>query len=114
MTSTFQPVDSGARVLTTRFFKVSPAEKRRESNCGTVRSHSTSAAIVGVPGVSTSCAAGWDPAVACGRAISAASMLAAYSHDEHSTKVSSPAGVGARNSSEAEPPMDPDTAETIR
>ena len=42
-----------------------------------------------------------------------ASTFAANPHSGQLTKVSSPTGVGARNSSLAEPPIAPDVAETI-
>ena len=42
-----------------------------------------------------------------------ASTFAAKPHSGQRTNVSSPTGVGARNSSLAEPPIAPDIAETI-
>ena len=48
-----------------------------------------------------------------GGGVTTASTLAAYPHDAQRTKLSSPTSSGARNSSEAEPPIAPDIAETI-
>ena len=50
---------------------------------------------------------------AAGAGVVTASTLAAYPDSTQRTKVSSPISDSARNSSEALPPMAPDTAETI-
>ncbi|SKV39842.1 Uncharacterised protein [Mycobacteroides abscessus subsp. abscessus] len=48
-----------------------------------------------------------------GAGVMTASTLAAYPDSTHRTKVSSPVGLSARNSSEALPPMAPEVAATI-
>ena len=75
---------------------------------------STSVAIVGVPGVSYTLASG-SPSIGSdsGTAVITASTLAAYPDSRHRTKVSSPISLSARNSSDALPPIAPDTAETM-
>jgi hypothetical protein len=48
-----------------------------------------------------------------GTAVTTASTLAAYPDSRHRTNVSSPISLSARNSSDALPPIAPDTAETM-
>ena len=66
----------GTRVLSITFFSVSAAVTSRSS---AVLAHSTSVAIVGVPGVSYTLASGW-PSIGSdsGTAVVTASTLAAY------------------------------------
>jgi len=74
---------------------------------------STSVAIVGVPGVSCTLRAGTGAAsTAAGSATRTASVLAAYPHPPQLTNVSSPDSQGKRNSSDVDPPIAPDIAET--
>ncbi len=69
--------------------------------------------MVGVSGVSSTCAAGASSnGTGSGTGVVTASTLAAYPPGER-TKVSSPIGVGMRNSSLREPPIAPDIAATI-
>ena len=74
---------------------------------------STRVSMVGVSGVFSTCAA--PAATGCSTATGTemASTFAAKPHSGQRTNVSSPTGVGARNSSLAEPPIAPDVAETI-
>ena len=68
--------------------------------------------MVGVSGVSSTCAAGASSnAIASGTTVVTASTFAAYPPGER-TNVSSPIAVGVRNSSERDPPMAPDVAAT--
>ena len=80
-------------------------------------SEATSVSIVGVSGVSSTCAAGvaatTSAATAFAVGTTTASTFAAYVPASLRTKVSSPIGLTARNSSLAEPPMAPDTAATM-
>ncbi|GMA85538.1 hypothetical protein GCM10025868_07880 [Angustibacter aerolatus] len=69
--------------------------------------------MVGESGVSSTCAAGASSSGSgSGTTVVTASTLAAYPPGER-TYVSSPTGDVARNSSDAEPPIAPDTACTI-
>ena len=76
-------------------------------------SKSTRVSIVGVLGESkTSSAATFDASLGATTVV-IASTLAAYPHFSQSTYVSSPVSHGAKNSSDADPPMAPDTALTM-
>ena len=79
-----------------------------------VLAQSTSVAIVGVSRVSYTLASGC-PSIGgdSGTAVITASTLAAYPDSRHRTKVSSPISLSARNSSDALPPIAPDTADTM-
>jgi hypothetical protein len=75
---------------------------------------STSVAIVGVSPVScTTASARPSNGMGSGGEVMTASTLAANPDSRHRTKVSSPTSLSARNSSDALPPMAPDTAETM-
>jgi hypothetical protein len=97
--------------LSTTFFSVSAAVTSRSS---ALLAHSTSVAMVGVPGVSYTLASGC-PSIGgdCGTAVITASTLAAYPDSRQRTNVSSPISLSARNSSDALPPIAPETADTI-
>ena len=92
------------------FFKVlapvNPPPKRSLSTC-------TSESIVGVFGVSSSSRAGVAVESTASTFVTIASTLAAKPHEGQSTYVSSPVGHGAKNSSDFEPPIAPETALTM-
>ncbi len=93
---------------------MSEAAQGRSSRANFVLSRSTRVSIVGVSGVSSACAAGassYD--VGSGGRTRTASTLAAYPQTLHSTNVSSPMSAFARNSSDFEPPMAPECADTM-
>ncbi len=70
--------------------------------------------MVGVSGVSSTCAAqGSSSGIDGGTGVTTASTFAAYPQEWHRTKLSSPYSQGARNSSDADPPIAPDCAETM-
>ncbi len=95
------------------FFSVSAASHGRSSRGCRALETSTSDSMVGVSGVSRTTAAGASSQLTgSGATVVTASTLAAYPPAER-TKVSSPCGLGWRNSSLAEPPMAPETAETM-
>ncbi len=70
--------------------------------------------MVGAPGVSSTSIASCSTPGTSGTGEGIASRLAAKSPVGQETNVSSPTAVGARNSSEAEPPIAPDIADTTR
>jgi hypothetical protein len=75
---------------------------------------STSDSMVGVLGVWCTSAAGLSSMDSAGGAgVTTASTLAAKPDSVLRTKVSSPVGLSARNSSDAEPPIAPEVAATI-
>src|SRR5690606_20909162 len=106
----------GSRTLSTTFFSVSAAVTSRPSKPGRSArlAQSTSVAMVAVSGVSYTLGSG-SPSIGrgSGAGVTTASTLAAYPDSGHRTKVSSPTSLSARNSSDALPPIAPDTAETM-
>jgi hypothetical protein len=103
----------GGVAATTTFFSVSAAVQPARPPRRRALASATNDSIVGVSGVSCATAGGCAPGSAGGTGgVTTASVLAAYSQAAQPTKVSSPTGVAARNSSEAEPPIAPDTADT--
>ena len=78
-----------------------------------VLSSSTSVSIVGVFGESKASIAGTLEESSSSTLVTIASTFAANPHLGHNTYVSSPVGQGARNSSDLDPPMAPDTALTM-
>src|SRR6218665_3481174 len=112
-TTTILRVPFGAVSASTTFLRVSDACHGRSSRGCEALSYSTRVLIVEVFGVSTVCAAG-SPTVgrAAGAWVKYASTFAAYPPSVR-TKLSSPMGVGYRNSSLLEPPMAPASAWTM-
>jgi hypothetical protein len=104
-------VPSGCTRVTTTFFSVAAAVYPASGNSSLATA--TSVSMVGVAGVSSTCASG-SPSngIDSGTTVRTASTLAAYPPAER-TKVSSPIAVGCRNSSLFDPPIAPDIAETI-
>ena len=92
------------------FFKVSAAVYP-PPNFSFIRS--TSESIVGVFGVFKTSSAGMADASPARTLVTIASTFAAKPHLGHSTYVSSPVEHGAKNSSDLEPPIAPETALTM-
>ena len=92
------------------FFKVSAAVCP-PPNCAFMRS--TSESIVGVFGVFKTSSAGVAEASPAGTFVTIASTFAAKPHLGQRTYVSSPVGHGAKNSSDLDPPIAPETALTM-
>jgi hypothetical protein len=96
--------------LSTTFFSVGGGDLAAES---AALAHLDEGGDVGVPGVSCTLALAAPRSAATWYRRITASTLAAYPDRSNRTKVSSPISLSARNSSDALPPIAPETAETM-